>query len=125
MENSIDITLYIINIVSILWLLYYKYAKKTNPNILFFQGLLTVMCLFILYLLFMAVVTKPEEAIFFAVVLVYQAIYFPFVALIMFLISLANNKTWILSNKRIVCCYALFLLIFIILDVYWIIMAQF
>lgn len=123
MENYIDIVLLVINIVSVLCLLWNKYVKKTNPNILFLQGLLTVVFIFILYLLFLAVVVKPEDAMSLVVVLVYQTIYFPFVALIMLLISLANNKTWILSNKKIVCCYVLLLLIFMILDVYWIVVA--
>ena len=123
MGNNIDITLLVINIVSILCLSWYKYLKNTNPNILFFQGLLAVVFIFILYFLFLTVVIKPEDAMSLAVVLVYQTIYFPFVAFIMFLISLVNNKTWILSNKKIVCRYVLLLLIFMVLDIYWIVVA--
>ena len=123
MENNIDITLLVINIVSILYLSWYKYIKNTNPNLFFFQGLLAVVFIFILYFLFLAVVIEPGDAMYLVVVLVYQIVYFPFVALIMFLISLTNNKTWILIKKKKVCRYVLLLLILMILDIYWIFVA--
>ena len=125
MINNIDITLLAVNIVSILCLTCYKYIKKTKPNTLFFQGLLVVVLLYILYLLFMVIVIKSEDAMYLVIALMYQTIYFPFVGLVIFLISIANNKEWILSNKIIVCRYALLLFIFIVLDIYWIIMALF
>lgn len=123
MVNNIGNTLLVINILSILYLVYCKCVNKTSPKVLFLKGLLTIILLSILYLLLMAIIIKPEDAMSLVAALIYQTIYFPFVGLIMFLVSIANNKTWILNNKKTTYRYALLLFIFVILDIYWIIMS--